>query len=242
MPPCGAVSFYFGRLPLHPSALPLMDNRTYLRPLQISLLSFAFSIWWAVIWYGWGHWQLFLSTVTWRWQWERCSWFCVRVCVFQNNPMPPLSAYWPTVPTTSALANPLVQHLPIPWITFSLYNWIRNCMWVSCFYSDCCHQLLLYPNYWFWCDSSPERLLVISFSFGLGNRMAKVCAALVITCMDLLEHSMATAEFVHIMEMAKTLNDSVCLLDHCTSKRCKRVCVFSWEVWVRCVCWSLIWN
>lgn len=126
---------------------------------------------------------LHCQTVTWRWQWERCSWFCVRVCVFQNNPMPPLSAYWPTVPTTSALANPLVQHLPIPWITFSLYNWIRNCMWVSCFYSDCCHQLLLYPNYWFWCDSSPERLLVISFSFGLGNRMAKVCAALVITCM-----------------------------------------------------------
>lgn len=186
---------------------------------------------------------LHCQTVTWRWQWERCSWFCVRVCVFQNNPMPLLSAYWPTVPTTSSsLANPLVQHLPIPWITFSLYNWIRNCMWVSCFYSDCCHQLLLYPNYWFWCDSSPERLLVISFSFGLGNRMAKVCAALVITCMDLLEHSMATAEFVHIMEMAKTLNDSVCLLDHCTSKRCKRVCVFSWEVWVRCVCWSLIWN
>lgn len=89
---------------------------------------------------------LHCQTVTWRWQWERCSWFCVRVCVFQNNPMPPLSAYWPTVPTTSALANLLVQHLPIPWITFSLYNWIRNCMWVSCFYSDCCHQLLFIPK------------------------------------------------------------------------------------------------
>lgn len=64
----------------------VMHNRAYLSLLQISLLIFAFSVCWVVIWYSQGHWQLFLCVVTRCWQTECRSWLSAWVRVLQNNP------------------------------------------------------------------------------------------------------------------------------------------------------------
>lgn len=188
--PGGVVSVSFGRPPLPPSALAVMCNRTYLSLLQLSFLIFAFSICRAVIWYSWGHWQLFLNAVKLSHDAGRQSAVSVSESMFYKIipctavcPLTNCSCYF--CPHKSSCTTS-----PNPWDNIRLHNWIRSGTCISRFYSETgdiwglgVTRCFYRQSHWFWRDSPPESLL---FIWDWRKNGQGVWA----TCLDVLECKM----------------------------------------------------
>lgn len=186
-------AFCCGRHPRPCSAVAVMYNRAYLSPLQIRLPTFAFSICWVVIWYGRGHWQLFLCSVELSHDAgaECCFWLSVRVHVLLNNPMrrclpadQQLVLLLPSKSSCTTSPNP----------SHDIRGQLGSATCGSRFYSGtgdiwgvarCFHRRSR--------DFAVSHLLKASFSSGIAGRLAEACLPPIATCLDLMECEIATA-------------------------------------------------